>query len=118
MQRDINAIKSYLKGRKSKIISYSMKSPKTKETATFDLAIVCKYSKNKYNRRGEKYFAYVLIGDYDFIRPRKIFEEYRKSFGIESSYRLMNRARARTSSIAISLIIQDAWVYSRSSKGK
>ncbi len=112
------AIKANLKGRKSKIISYTMKSPKTKATATFNLALVCKYSKKKYNRRGVKYFAYALIGT--IPKPRKIFSEYRKRFGIESSYRIMNRARARTSSrspeirllyVAISLIIQNAWVY-------
>ncbi len=128
MQRNTNAIialplkgkaiKANLKGRKSKIISYTMKSPKTKATATFNLALVCKYSKKKYNRKGARYFAYALIGT--IPKPRKIFEEYRKRFGIETSYRIMNRARARTSSrspeirllyVAISLIIQNAWVY-------
>lgn len=112
------AIKANLKGRKSKIISYTMKSPKTKATATFNLALVCKYSKKKYNRKGAKYFAYALIGT--IPKPRKVFSEYRKRFGIETSYRIMNRARARTSSrspeirllyVAISLIIQNAWVY-------
>lgn len=112
-------IKANLKGRKSKIISYTMKSSKTKETATFDLALVCKYSKKKYNRRGVKYFAYALIGTTP-KKPGKVFEEYRKRFGIETSYRIMNRSRARTSSrspelrllyVAISLIIQNAWVY-------
>lgn len=111
-------IKSYLKGRKSKVIIYTMKSQKTKATATFDLAIVCKYSKKKYNKRGAKYFAYALIGVNP--KPNKIFEEYRKRFGIETSYRILNQARARTSSrspelrllyVAISLIIQNAWVY-------
>lgn len=111
-------VKSYLKGRKSKIISYTMKSQKTKATATFDLAIVCKYSKKKYNRRGAKYFAYALIGT--IPKPRKVFEEYRKRFGIETSYRLLGQSRARTSSrspelrllyVVISLIIQNAWVY-------
>jgi hypothetical protein len=111
-------IKANLKGRKSKIISYTMKSPKTKATATFNLALVCKYSKKKYNRKGARYFAYALIGT--IPKPRKVFSEYRKRFGIETSYRIMNRARARTSSrspeirllyVAISLIIQNAWVY-------
>ena len=111
-------IKANLKGRKSKIIEYTMKSPKTKATATFNLALVCKYSKKKYNRRGTKFFAYALIGT--ILKPRRIFEEYRKRFGIESSYRIMNRSRARTSSrspelrllyVAISLIIQNAWVH-------
>jgi putative transposase len=113
-----NTIKSNLKGRKSKIISYTMNSSNTKASATFDLAIVCKYSKNKYKRRGAKYFAYALIGTTPKLT--KIFDEYRKRFGIESSYRLMNKSRARTSSrspelrllyVAISLIIQNAWVY-------
>jgi len=112
------AIKANLKGRKSKIISYTMKSPKTKATATFNLALVCKYSKKKYNRRGVKYFAYALIGT--IPKPRKVFEEYRKRFGIETSYRLLGQSRARTSSrspelrllyVVISLIIQNAWVY-------
>jgi putative transposase len=112
------AIKANLKGRKSKIICYTMKSPKTKATATFDLSLVCKYSKKKYNRKGARYFAYALIGT--IPKPKKVFSEYRKRFGIESSYRIMNRARARTSSrspeirllyVAISLIIQNAWVY-------
>lgn len=111
-------VKSYLKGKKSKIISYTMKSQKTKATSTFDLAIVCKYSKKKYNRKGAKYFAYALIGT--IPKPRKVFEEYRKRFGIESSYRLLGQSRARTSSrspelrllyVVISLIIQNAWVY-------
>jgi hypothetical protein len=111
-------IKSYLKGRKSKVIIYTMKSQKTKAIATFDLAIVCKYSKKKYNKRGAKYFAYALIGVNP--KPNKVFEEYRKRFGIETSYRILNQARARTSSrspelrllyVVISLIIQNAWVY-------
>lgn len=111
-------IKSYLRGRKTRIISYTMKSQKTKASVTFDLAIVCKYSKKKYNRRGANYFAYALIGT--ISKPRRVFEEYRRRFGIETSYRILNQARARTSSrspelrllyVVISLIIQNAWVY-------
>jgi putative transposase len=111
-------IKSYLKGRKTRIIGHTMKSQKAKATATFNLAIVCKYSKKKYNKRGAKYFAYALTGG--IPKPKKVFEEYRKRFGIETSYRILDQARARTSSrspelrllyVAISLIIQNAWVY-------
>ena len=95
-----------------------MKSQKAKATAKFDLAIVCKYSKKKYNKRGAKYFTYALIGA--IPKSKKVFGEYRKRFGIETSYRILNQARARTSSrspelrllyVAISLIIQNAWVY-------
>ena len=45
--------------------------------------------------KGAKYFAYAVYGmDLPISRT---FKEYRKRFGIESSYKLMNQARARTS---------------------
>ncbi|MFQ6084554.1 MAG: hypothetical protein ACE5WD_14540 [Candidatus Aminicenantia bacterium] len=67
-----------------------------------------------------KYFAYAIIRGK--IKPNEVYETYRKRFGIESSYRIMNAARARTTSrspelrllyVAISLIIQiqNALVY-------
>jgi len=109
-------IKARLKDRKSRIEPYFARSGK--EIAFFNLAIVCKYSKNKYNKKQAIYFAYAVIGEK--ISPRNCFKNYRKRFGIETSYRLMNTCRARTSSrspeirllyIAIALIIQNAWVY-------
>lgn len=109
-------IKSLLRGRKSRIVSYTVRSGKDAEE--IQLAIVCKYSKGKYNRKGAFYFAYVLLSVN--LNPRTCYETYRKRFGIESSYRMMNAVRARTSSrspelrllyIAISLILQNAWVY-------
>ena len=51
---------------------------------------------------------------------KRVFDEYRKRFGIESSYRLMNASRARTSSrdpkrrllfVAVSFILINTWVY-------
>lgn len=109
-------IKSLLGGRKSRVVSYTMRSKGDFEEIR--LALVCKYSKGKYNRKGAFYFAYVLVGVN--LSPGTCYEKYRKRFGIEASYRLMNATRARTSSrspelrflyVAISLILQNAWVY-------
>jgi IS4 transposase len=61
-----------------------------------DVALTRKYSKGRYRRKRSKWFAYVTYR----IRtqPLQIFQFYRWRFGIESSYRQMNRVRARTSS--------------------
>jgi hypothetical protein len=63
--------------------------------ATFTTHIMVKYSKDKYKTKGAKYFAYAVYGMN--IPISRTFKEYRKRFGIESSYKLMNQARARTS---------------------
>jgi len=86
--------------------------------ATFTIHIVVKYSKCKYKSKGIKYFAYATYGmDLPISRT---FKEYRKRFGIESSYKLMNQARARTSTkkpvlrllyVGLSLLLVNIWIY-------
>ncbi|WP_148680756.1 hypothetical protein [Candidatus Nitrososphaera gargensis] len=53
------------------------------------------------------------------IPVERMFDEYRKRFGIESSYRMMKKSRARTSSrsavlrllyVLVSFVIQNEWV--------
>ena len=63
--------------------------------ATLQVNIVVKYSKCKYKTKGIKYFTYATYGM--DLPISKTFKEYRKRFGIESSYKLMNQAQARTS---------------------
>jgi len=64
--------------------------------ATFQTHIQVKYYSGKYNQKGAKYFAYA---GYDMdILVKRMFKEYRKRSGIESSHKLMNAARTRTSS--------------------
>jgi len=82
-----------------------------------DLALARKYSKGRYRRQRSKWFAYVTFG----VRtnPLQIFQFYRRRFGIESSYRQMNRVRARTSStnpalrllfVGIAFLLVNLWV--------
>ena len=86
-------------------------------TETVDVALTRKYSKGRYRRKRSKWFAYVTYR----IRtqPLQIFQFYRRRFGIESSYRQMNRVRARTSStdpalrllfVGVAFLMLNLWV--------
>jgi len=84
---------------------------------TVDLALTRKYSKGRYRRQRSKWFAYVTFGVR--TRPLQIFQFYRRRFGVESSYRQMNRVRARTSStnpvlrllyVGVAFLLIDLWV--------
>jgi hypothetical protein len=86
--------RALLVGRKSYTATYDRRSTIYGQE-TLPLVIVCKYSKGKYKRKGVFRFAYIVIGSLK-RQPAQIAEEYRRRFGIETSYRLMNTARART----------------------
>lgn len=110
-------INQYLKGQKSDKTTQTMNPGKDNEV-TFDLWVVCKYQKGKRGKHGIEYLAYVVykvtIGlDY-------IYQDYRKRFGIESSYRLKNICRIRTTTknpimrllfVGISFILLNIWIY-------
>jgi putative transposase len=106
------------RGRKSYQIRYRRES-RQYGRQSLPLFIVCKYSKGHYRRRGLRYFAYILIGKLK-MSARQVYEEYRRRFGIECSYRLMNTMRARTSSrsvtlrlflVAVALLLLNLWCY-------
>jgi putative transposase len=107
-----------LTGRKSHGTTYTRSSHLYGEQ-TFPVFVVCKYSKGRYQRHGVVRFAYVVIGKLD-LSPHQIFEEYRRRFAIESSYRLMNTVRARTTStsvplrlflVALAFLLLNLWSY-------
>ena len=103
-------------GKKSYSTQYTMHSEGGE--ATFQVNVVVKYSKGKYNRNGVEYFAYAVYGM--DIPVKRTYKEYRKRFGIESSHKLMNVARARTSSkspvlrllyVGIGFLLMNIWIY-------
>jgi putative transposase len=86
---------------------------------TFNVVVVCKYSKGRYGRQGAYHFAYIMIGGVK-MDPHQVFDVYRRRFGIETSYRLMNTLRARTTSdsitlrlfyVALALLLLNLWSY-------
>ncbi len=88
--------RALLVGRKSYQTTYTRHSTVYGQE-TLPVHIVCRYSKGRYRRRGLYHFAYVVIGVLK-LSPSQIADEYRRRFGIEASYRLMNTVRARTAS--------------------
>ena len=110
--------RALLVGRKSYYTTYTRQSS-TYSQETFPVHVVCIYSKGRYRRRGLYRFAYIVIGHVS-MRPRQIADEYRRRFGIETSYRLMNTVRARTTSrsaelrlffVSLAFLLLNLWNY-------
>lgn len=109
-------IRSLLKGRKSYFTTYTMRSGE--KEATFQVNVVARHYRGKWNRSGMEYFAFAVSGI--DIPAGKTHREYRRRFGIETSYRLMNAARARTTSrspalrllyVALGFLLMNVWIY-------
>nr|AFK24948.1 transposase ISH3 [uncultured archaeon] len=93
----------------------------TGEKCTFRLYAVSKYRKKRYRKKkhGVQYMYYAA-GNGVNIPVERMFDLYRRRFGIESSYRTMKKSRGRTSSgsavlrllhILVSFVIQNERVY-------
>lgn len=109
-------IKQFLKGRKSYKTTYTITRDKD-DSVTFDLWIICKYRKGKRKKYGVQYFAYVTYKISTNLEY--IYQDYRKRFRIETSYRLKNICRIKTNNknpvlrllfIGISFLIVNIWV--------
>jgi putative transposase len=110
--------RALLKGRKSYVTTYTRRST-TYPTETFTVHVACKYAKGRYKRQGLCRFAYIVIGKLN-LNPLQIYHEYRLRFGIETSYRLMNLVRVRTTSkssalrllyVGLALTMLNLWVF-------
>jgi len=82
-----------LQGRKSHTTRYTRHS-KRYGTYVLPITVVCRYKNGRFGDHGVQRFAYVTLGHLK-MTPHQIADEYRRRFGIETSYRLMNTMRAR-----------------------
>jgi len=89
--------RALVKGRKKSYVTTYTRKSTIYPSETFTVYVACKYSKGRYKRRGIYRFAYIVIGELK-MHPLQVYTEYRFRFGIETSYRLMNQVRARTTS--------------------
>lgn len=87
-------IKKILNGKKSRLDTYVMKNSKKK--ILLDIVIDVKYMKGKRGKKGSENLGFVVFGVN--WSPRKVSTVYRKRFAIESSYRMRNLVKPRTSS--------------------
>jgi hypothetical protein len=99
--------------------SYSTKYTFTDGTQT-DIAMKASLVPNASGKLRRKWLAFILIS-LDW-KPDKVYDEYRRRFGIECSYRILRRVRAATTSrnpslrfflLGIGLILVNAWVFLR-----
>jgi putative transposase len=99
--------------------SYSTKYTFTDGTQTA-IAMKASLVPNASRKLRRKWLAFILIL-LDW-KPDKVYEEYRRRFGIECSYRMLRRVRASTTSrnpslrfflLGVGLILVNAWVFLR-----
>ena len=111
-------LKAMQRGKKSMTTTYTMNSPKS-GPVTFALWIACRYQKGKAKKHGVAYLFFAVLGKCR-SPVLQVAEEYRHRFGIEASYRIMNAARAVTTStnaslrlllVAIAFILTNMWVW-------
>ncbi len=110
-------VNQYLKGGKSYKTTHTLNKNKDNKV-TFPLWIVCKYLKGKRGKFGIEYLPYVVYKVK--ISLDYIYQDYRKRFGIETSYRLKNICRIRTTTknplirllyVGISFLLVNIWIY-------
>lgn len=112
------ALKALLHGKKSLRTTYPMPSAKYGQV-TFPLWMACRYAKGRAKRHGCRYLLFAVIGACR-SPVLHIAEEYRQRFGIETSYRIMNQARAKTTSrksmmrlllVGLAFLLTNVWVW-------
>jgi hypothetical protein len=103
------------KGRKSYRTDYTFT-----DGTEANLALKASLVPDKSGKRRRKWLAFIVI-HLDWS-PQKIYQEYRRRFGVECSYRLMRRVRAITTSLnpalrffllGVGLLLVNVWVFLR-----
>jgi len=83
-----------------------------------EVAVVGKYFKGRWGKRGRQFYAFV-VHRFPF-GICSLWQRYRRRFGIESSHRLWEQARARTASrraglrlllVGIAIVLHNLWVW-------
>ena len=109
-------IKQLLNGNKARREQYVMKNSKKK--ILLNIVIDVKYLKGKRGKKGLENLGFVVFG----VKwsPRKISTVYRRRFAIESSYRMRNIVKPKTSTknaniryfyTLISFLLKNVWLY-------
>lgn len=113
-------VRKLMTGSKSYRTTYTMTSRATgvTEQVTHDVLLIKRYAKGKYGQHGAQWFGYAVHRYPGALHG--VYEDYRRRFGIESSYRLMNQGRARTASktpsfrfllVGVAVLLQNLWVF-------
>lgn len=106
-----------IRGRRSYKTTYTLNSDKY-GSVTFHVGIVCTYKKGKRRAHGREFFVYAVHKVK--LSLHSIHDDYRLRFGIESSYRMKNQCRIKTTIknptirflfMALAFLIINIWIY-------
>jgi Transposase DDE domain len=106
-----------LVGRKSYATRYTLNSPQY-GSISCQMRVVCTYQKGFKGKHGIQYSLYVVHRVN--IALHQLHQHYKDRFGIETSYRIKNQCRIRTTSknpvtrllfVALAFILVNLWVY-------
>ena len=105
------------KGRKSYHTHYTLKSGEYGKVEC-QISVVCCYHKGKSGKHG---IRYVLFVSYRLkVAPHQMARHYRDRFGIETSYRIKNQCRIRTTTkqpgvrllfMGLAFVLVNLWVW-------
>lgn len=104
-------------GCKSYTTQYTLKST-VHGTVDCQMAVVCRYHKGARGRHGIQYLIYVVYRAK--VALHQLHHHYRDRFGIETSYRIKNQCRIRTTTknpvlrllfVALAFILVNLWIY-------
>ena len=114
----IRTTRRFLSWKKSGFSTHTWTNAKGRR-ATVSICVSCRNDAGRWKRHGRAALVYAFWG-FQPGSPRWIREEYRKRFGIETSYRQMNQCRIRTSTrnpvlrlffVGIALLLRNVWVW-------
>lgn len=106
-----------LRGRKSYATHYTLNSPHY-GSVTCQMRVVCNYHKGSRGKHGIQYSLYVVHRV--TVALQQLHHHYKERFGIETSYRIKNQCRIRTTTknpvtrllfVALAFILVNLWVY-------
>ncbi len=106
-----------IRGRRSYKTTYTLSSDRY-GSVTFHIWIVCTYKKGKRRAHGREFFIYAVHKVK--LSLHLIHDDYRLRFGIESSYRMKNKCRIKTTIknptirflfVALAFLIINIWIY-------
>ena len=108
----------FLRDMKSGFSKHTLQN-KQGRRATVRICVCCRNYAGRRKRHGRKRLVYAFWG-FQPGPPAWVREEYRKRFGIETSYRQMNQCRIRTCTrnpvlrllfVGIALLLRNVWVW-------
>ena len=116
-KEDGGGIKGLVAQKGTGVHPYTVHSPQDGQI-TVQVAVVGRYLKGRWGKHKKEHFAFV-IHRFPF-KAKFVFEKYRSRFGIESSYRVGEKARPRTTSksamlrllwVGLEFLLYNLWVW-------